>query len=63
MLEDGTLEFTYHHINIEGNLMMGKCTSVPTLLTDGRFKYSEKWQWLSGDKSCGTSQIIEVDSV
>jgi hypothetical protein len=61
--EDGTLKFTYHHINLEGSLMLGKCTSVPTLLPDGRLKYSEKWQWLSGDKSVGNSQIIEIDSV
>lgn len=63
MSEDGTLEFTYHHINFEGSLMLGKCTSIPTLLPDGRLKYSEKWQWLSGDKSVGKSQIIEIDSV
>ncbi|PWW82168.1 n-acetylglutamate synthase [Prosthecochloris marina] len=63
MSEDGTLEFTYHHINLEGNLMLGKCTSVPTLLPDGRLKLSEQWQWLSGDKSMGKSQIIEIDSV
>ncbi len=63
MLENGTLEFTYHHINLEGNLMLGKCTSVPTQLTDGRLKYSENWEWLTGDKSSGQSQIIEIDSV
>ncbi len=63
MLENGNLEFTYHHINLKGNLMLGKCTSVLELLSDGRLKYSEKWQWLSGDKSSGESQIVEIDSV
>lgn len=63
MLEDGTLEFKYHHINLDGFLMVGECTSVPTLLPDGRVKYSEKWRWLSGDKSSGTSQVVEIDSV
>jgi hypothetical protein len=32
MLGSGNLEFTYHHINFQGNLMLGKCISVPTLL-------------------------------
>jgi hypothetical protein len=63
MHENGNLEFTYHHINLEGNLMLGKCTSVPTSLPDGRLKYSEQWQWLTGDRSSGKSQIIEIDSV
>jgi len=63
MLKDGTLEFTYHHINLEGTLKLGKCISVPTLLPDGRLKYSEKWQWINGNKSSGKSQIIEIDSV
>lgn len=63
MLENGNLEFTYHHINLEGDLMLGKCTSIPALLPDGRLKYSEEWQWINGDKSSGKSQVIEVDRV
>ena len=63
MVENGNLEFTYHHINLEGQLMIGRCTSVPTLLTDSRLKYSENWQWISGDKSAGNSVIIEIDGV
>lgn len=63
MVENGNLEFTYHHVNLEGQLMFGKCTSVPTLLPGGRLKYSENWQWISGDKSIGKSVIIEVESL
>ncbi|MEM7031222.1 MAG: n-acetylglutamate synthase [Chloroflexota bacterium] len=63
MLEDGTLKFTYHHINVAGELMLGQCLSVPTLLPDGRLQYAEEWQWLNGDKSSGKSLIIEIDKV
>lgn len=60
MQDNGDLVFSYHHINTEGELMVGRCNSTPELLPDGRLKYLEKWQWLSGDKSAGTSQIIEI---
>lgn len=63
MNENGNLEFTYHHINQHGKLMIGKCTSVPTILPDNRLQYSENWQWISGDKSSGKSTIVEIDNV
>ncbi|MBA3016061.1 MAG: n-acetylglutamate synthase [Proteobacteria bacterium] len=59
-LKTGQLEFVYHHINLEGKLMLGKCFSTPAITTEGKLKYIEKWQWLSGDKSNGESEIIEV---
>lgn len=62
MVKAGHLEFTYHHINSQGQLMTGKCASVPTVLADGRLQYSESWQWLSGDKSTGNSIVIEIDN-
>jgi len=60
MDEDGVLDMRYHHVNKDGQFMLGKCTSTPTLLPDGRIKYSEHWQWLSGDMSSGYSEIEEV---
>ena len=60
---NGNLEFTYQHINIEGNLMLGQCISTLSVLPDGRYKYHENWQWINGDKSKGTSQIIEIRCV
>lgn len=59
----GQLDFRYHHINNEGQLMVGKCLSTPELLSDGRLKFKEHWQWLSGDTSSGQSEIVEIDSV
>ena len=63
MLANGNLEFVYHHIKLDGQLMIGECTSVPTLLADGRLQYSETWQWLTGDSSDGRSEIVEIDTV
>ena len=63
MFTNGNLEFTYQHINIEGNLMLGQCISTLSVLPDGRYKYHENWQWINGDKSKGTSQIIEIRCV
>ena len=62
MQENGTLEFACHHINHEGSLSLGQCVSAPTMLSDGRLKDSEKWQWLTGGKSSGSSEVIEIDS-
>ena len=33
------------------------------ILQDGRLKFKEYWQWLSGDMSSGYSEIIEIDNV
>ncbi len=63
VLDDGLLEMNYHHINKEGKLMIGKCLSTPEILTDGRLKFKEEWQWLSGDNSIGYSEIIEINDV
>lgn len=56
----GTLDFTYQHINTKNEMKIGKCTSTPFVLPDGRIRLSEKWQWLDGDNSCGESVIEEL---
>ena len=60
MLKDGRLDIRYHHVNDRGEIMLGKCLSTPEVLPDGRLKYEESWQWLSGDMSEGRSEIEEV---
>jgi hypothetical protein len=60
VLENGELEMRYHHLNDRGELMAGKCLSTPEVLPDGRLKFKESWQWLSGDMSAGYSEIEEV---
>lgn len=61
MLPNGALDIRYHHLNDKGELMLGKCTSTPELLPDGRIKLCERWQWLSGDQSEGYSEVEEVE--
>ncbi len=58
--EDDSLEFVYHHINVDGELMAGRCCSTPTIESDGRLIMNESWQWMTGDQSAGTSQVEEV---
>jgi hypothetical protein len=59
VLESGQLDMRYHHINRRGDLMIGTCTSTPELIDGGKLRLKEEWQWLSGDKSSGHSEIIE----
>jgi len=56
----GVLDARYQHINASGVLMTGKCLSTPELLSDGRLRLHEQWQWTSGDQSSGTSVVEEV---
>ena len=60
MLADGRLDMRYHHLNEQGDFMLGKCVSIPERLPDGRLRFKEEWQWLSGDLSSGYSEIEEV---
>jgi hypothetical protein len=60
VLPNGQLDMRYHHLNQAGEFMLGKCLSTPSLLPDGRLKFAEAWQWLSGDGSSGWSEIEEI---
>ncbi len=63
ILNDSKLDMRYHHITVRGELCFGKCISTPEILPDGRLKFKEQWQLLSGDNLSGYSEIIEVDSL
>jgi hypothetical protein len=60
VLANGELDMRYHHLNDRGELMLGTCQSTPEWLPDGRLRFNERWQWLSGDRSSGESAIEEV---
>ncbi len=60
VLENSALEMRYQHLNKSGDLMTGKCISIPEILADGRIRLYEKWQWTSGDLSSGESIIEEI---
>jgi len=55
---DGTLDATYCLLLADGELVAGQCTSVPTVLADGRLRLEERWRRLDG--SSGISWIEEV---
>lgn len=58
--DDDSLDMRYEHVNKSGELMTGKCRSVPETLADGRLRMHETWEWTSGDRSRGTSTLEEV---
>jgi GNAT superfamily N-acetyltransferase len=58
--EKGVLDFYYQHINKQGQQRIGKCHSVPHTLENGKLELHEDWQWLNGDKSIGSSIIVEI---
>lgn len=60
VLDNGQLDMRYHHLNNKGEFMLGKCLSTPVILPDGRLRFKESWQWLSGDRSSGYSEIEEI---
>ena len=60
VLANGQLDMRYHHLNDKGDFMLGQCLSTPERLADGRLRFKEKWQWLSGDRSSGHSEIEEI---
>ena len=58
--KEGLLTFNYQHINQNFQIMTGRCTSVPTLLDDGRIQLKESWEWTSGQQGSGSSIVVEV---
>ncbi len=59
--DKGNIEMRYHQINSKGELMTGICQSIPEILSDGRIRLHETWQWTSGDHSKGNSVLEEID--
>ena len=58
--EKGIIEMRYHQVNHDNELMTGKCTSVPEILSSGKIRLHESWQWTCGDQSKGTSVLEEI---
>lgn len=58
--EEDNLDMRYHQLNTRGELMTGKCDSRPQLLSNGKLRLHETWEWTSGDFCSGKSIIEEV---
>lgn len=57
---NGTIEMRYHQVNTKGDLMTGICQSKPEILSNGKIRLHETWQWTSGDCFKGMSILEEV---
>lgn len=57
--KNGELNFHYQHINTDREIRIGKCHSVPHITENGKTELYEEWQWLNGDKSKGSSTVVE----
>lgn len=57
--ESGELDFYYQHINVNGEIRVGKCHSIPRINGEGKIELQEEWQWLNGDCSAGSSIVVE----
>ena len=58
--EKGNIEMRYHQINKKGELMTGICFSTPEIMSNGKIRLYESWEWTSGDKSKGQSILEEI---
>ncbi len=58
--DQGHIDMRYHHINQDGELMTGVCTSTPEVMSTGKIRLYEDWQWTSGQGTKGTSVLEEV---
>ena len=58
---EGRLDMRYSHVNTRGELMTGRCRSIPELLPGGRLRLHESWQWTCGDFASGRSVLEEVE--
>lgn len=56
----GRIDMRYHHLTVDGALKTGTCQSVPEVLSNGKIRLHESWQWISGDKTKGTSILEEL---
>jgi len=57
---DGSITMAYHQVNSKGELLTGKCTSTPEILSNGKIRLHESWKWTSGDRSSGSSILQEL---
>ena len=57
--ELGNIDMRYHQVNEKGELMTGICQSTPEVLSTGKIRLHESWEWTSGDRSKGNSILEE----
>ncbi len=58
--QEGEIEMVYHHLNKAGELKSGVCHSTPELMSNGKIRLLEEWQWTHGGKEKGNSILAEI---
>jgi hypothetical protein len=58
--DDGCIKMKYHQVNKKKELITGECYSKPELMSNGKIRLHESWQWTSGDNSKGSSILEEI---
>lgn len=58
--QEGNLDMRYQHLNETGELLTGICHTRPELLTCGKWRLHESWQWTCRDFSKGQSVLEEI---
>ncbi len=61
VMQNDTIEMSYHQINKKGEIKTGVCTSKIIMQDNGKIRIEESWQWTNGDKSKGSSVLEECD--
>ncbi|CCK28608.1 hypothetical protein BN159_4229 [Streptomyces davaonensis JCM 4913] len=59
-LPDGSLEFGYTMVMISGEVIAGRCNSVPEIGDDGRVTLHETWERYGPHAATGVSLLREV---
>lgn len=57
---DGRLDLVYCQVLTGGDVVVGRCTSTPQVLDDGRIRLREEWHRLDRAGSRGVSYIDET---
>jgi len=57
---EGVLDMRYQHIDRDGALMTGYCTTTPELLPSGKVRLHERWRWTCGHRAKGRSILEEI---
>jgi hypothetical protein len=55
---DGSIDAAYCQVSADGDVVAGRCVSVPTVLPDGRLRLEERWRRIDG--TSGVSFIEEL---
>jgi hypothetical protein len=59
-IRDGDeLDFRYVQLRVDGTTASGQCRSRVHLLSDGRLRLEESWEWESTE-GAGTSSVEEL---